>query len=85
MSALQELRLVEMMSSFFQQDRDDATRQLIFSTLFNVDVKDQQAETRRRSLFGKLVSLSLVLDRTAVSECAATWLQVRIDGGSLES
>ncbi|XP_008335913.1 uncharacterized protein C7orf26 homolog [Cynoglossus semilaevis] len=63
------------MRRFFHQDRDDATRQLIFSTLFNVDVKDQQAETRRRSLFGKLVSLSLVLDRTAVSECAATWLQ----------
>ncbi|KAM9323522.1 integrator complex subunit 15 [Pholidichthys leucotaenia] len=73
MSALQELQLLEIMCSCFQEQSRDAVRQLMFSALFNL--QGNQADESRMSLLGKLVSMSIAVGRVPILECAATWLQ----------
>lgn len=73
MSALQELQLLEIMCSCFQEQSRDAVRQLMFSALFSL--QGNQADESRMGLLGKLVSMSIAVGRVPILECAATWLQ----------
>ncbi|XP_010864635.1 uncharacterized protein C7orf26 homolog [Esox lucius] len=73
MSALQELQLLEIMCSCFQEQSRDAVRQLIFSALFTL--QGNQADESRMALLGKLVSMAIAVGRVPILECAATWLQ----------
>uniref|UniRef100_A0A8C7L796 Integrator complex subunit 15 n=1 Tax=Oncorhynchus kisutch TaxID=8019 RepID=A0A8C7L796_ONCKI len=73
MSALQELQLLEIMCSCFQEQSRDAVRQLIFSALFTL--QGNQADESRMALLGKLVSMAIAVSRVPILECAATWLQ----------
>ncbi|CAG5897065.1 unnamed protein product [Menidia menidia] len=56
MSALQELQLLEIMCSCFQEQSRDAVRQLMFSALFSL--QGNQADESRMALLGKLVSMA---------------------------
>ncbi|CAL8280906.1 unnamed protein product [Lota lota] len=73
MSALQELQLLEIMCSCFQEQSRDAVRQLMFSALFSL--QGNQADESRMALLSKLVSMSVAVGRVPILECAATWLQ----------
>ncbi|KAL6104166.1 ints15 [Pungitius sinensis] len=73
MSALQELQLLEIMCSCFQEQSRDTVRQLMFSALFSL--QGNQADESRMSLLGKLVSMAIAVGRVPILECAATWLQ----------
>lgn len=73
MSALQELQLLEIMCSCFQEQSRDAVRQLMFAALFNL--QGNQADESRMALLGKLVSMAIAVSRVPILECAATWLQ----------
>ncbi|XP_075876854.1 integrator complex subunit 15 [Nelusetta ayraudi] len=73
MSALQELQLLEIMCSCFQEQSRDAVRQLMFSALFSL--QRNQADESRMSLLSKLVSMAIAVGRVPILECAATWLQ----------
>ncbi|KAM9789974.1 integrator complex subunit 15 [Neosynchiropus ocellatus] len=73
MSALQELQLLEIMCSCFQEQSRDAVRQLMFSALFNL--QGNQADESRMGLLSKLVSMAIAVGRVPILECAATWLQ----------
>lgn len=74
MSALQELQLLEIMCSCFQEQSRDAVRQLMFSALFSL--QGNQADESRMALLSKLVSMAIAMGRVPILECAATWLQV---------
>lgn len=74
MSALQELQLLEIMCSCFQEQSRDTVRQLMFSALFSL--QGNQADESRMGLLGKLVSMAVAVGRVPILECAATWLQV---------
>jgi len=76
MSALQELQLLEIMCSCFQEQSRDTVRQLMFSALFSL--QGNQADESRMALLGKLVSMAIAMGRVPILECAALWLQVRI-------
>ncbi|XP_061654718.1 integrator complex subunit 15 [Phyllopteryx taeniolatus] len=73
MSALQELQLLEIMCSCFQEQSRDSVRQLMFSALFSL--QGNQADDSRMALLGKLVSMAVAVGRAPILECAATWLQ----------
>ncbi|CAL8343965.1 unnamed protein product [Merluccius merluccius] len=73
MSALQELQLLEIMCSCFQEQSRDAVRQLMFSALFSL--QGNQADESRMALLSKLVSMAVAVGRVPILECAATWLQ----------
>ncbi|KAM9718655.1 integrator complex subunit 15 isoform 2-T2 [Menidia menidia] len=73
MSALQELQLLEIMCSCFQEQSRDAVRQLMFSALFSL--QGNQADESRMALLGKLVSMAVAVGRVPILECAASWLQ----------
>ncbi|XP_063741214.1 LOW QUALITY PROTEIN: integrator complex subunit 15 [Eleginops maclovinus] len=73
MSALQELQLLEIMCSCFQEQSRDTVRQLMFSALFGL--QGNQADESRMALLGKLVSMAIAVGRVPILECAATWLQ----------
>ncbi|KAA8587410.1 hypothetical protein FQN60_016272, partial [Etheostoma spectabile] len=73
MSALQELQLLEIMCSCFQEQSRDTVRQLMFSALFSL--QGNQADESRMGLLGKLVSMAIAVGRVPILECAATWLQ----------
>ncbi|XP_029686638.1 integrator complex subunit 15 isoform X1 [Takifugu rubripes] len=73
MSALQELQLLEIMCSCFQEQSRDAVRQLMFNALFGL--QGNQADESRMALLGKLVSMAIAVGRVPILECAATWLQ----------
>ncbi|KAM4605473.1 integrator complex subunit 15 isoform 1-T3 [Polymixia lowei] len=73
MSALQELQLLEIMCSCFQEQSRDAVRQLMFSALFSL--QGNQADESRMALLSKLVSMAIAVGRVPILECAATWLQ----------
>ncbi|KAJ0059162.1 hypothetical protein NL108_008608, partial [Boleophthalmus pectinirostris] len=73
MSALQELHLLEIMCSCFQEQSRDTVRQLVFSALFSL--QGNQADESRMTLLGKLVSMAVAVGRIPILECAATWLQ----------
>ncbi|CAL8311437.1 unnamed protein product [Boreogadus saida] len=73
MSALQELQLLEIMCSCFQEQSRDTVRQLMFSALFSL--QGNQADESRMALLSKLVSMSVAVGRVPILECAATWLQ----------
>lgn len=73
MSALQELQLLEIMCSCFQEQSRDTVRQLMFSALFNL--QGNQADESRMALLCKLVSMAVAVSRVPILECAATWLQ----------
>lgn len=74
MSALQELQLLEIMCSCFQEQSRDTVRQLMFSALFSLQCN--QADESRMGLLGKLVSMAIAVGRVPILECSATWLQV---------
>ncbi|TNN81466.1 putative protein C7orf26 [Liparis tanakae] len=73
MSALQELQLLEIMCSCFQEQSRDTVRQLMFSALFSL--QRNQADESRMALLGKLVSMAIAVGRVPILECGATWLQ----------
>uniref|UniRef100_A0A3Q2XCB0 Integrator complex subunit 15 n=1 Tax=Hippocampus comes TaxID=109280 RepID=A0A3Q2XCB0_HIPCM len=73
MSALQELQLLEIMCSCFQEQSRDTVRQLMFSALFSL--QGNQADDSRMGLLGKLVSMAVAVGRVPILECAAFWLQ----------
>uniref|UniRef100_A0A3P9J035 Chromosome 7 open reading frame 26 n=1 Tax=Oryzias latipes TaxID=8090 RepID=A0A3P9J035_ORYLA len=73
MSALQELQLLEIMCSCFQEQSRDTVRQLMFSALFGL--QGNAADESRMALLGKLVSMAVAMGRVPILECAATWLQ----------
>lgn len=76
MSALQELQLLEIMCSCFQEQSRDTVRQLMFSALFSL--QGNQADESRMALLGKLVSMAIAMGRVPILECAASWLQVKL-------
>ncbi|XP_048848177.1 integrator complex subunit 15 [Brienomyrus brachyistius] len=73
MSSLQELQLLEIMCSYFQEQSKDAVRQLIFSALFSP--QGNKADDSRMAMLGKLVSMAVAVCRVPILECAASWLQ----------
>ncbi|XP_072219580.1 integrator complex subunit 15 [Leuresthes tenuis] len=73
MSALQELQLLEIMCSCFQEQSRDTVRQLMFSALFSL--QGNQADESRMALLGKLISMAIAMGRVPILECAALWLQ----------
>lgn len=74
MSCVQELQLLEIMCSYFQEQSKDAIRQIIFSALFSL--QGNKADESRMAMLGKLVSMAIAVSRVTILECAATWLQV---------
>lgn len=74
MSCVQELQLLEIMCSYFQEQSKDAVRQVIFSALFSL--QGNKADENRMATLGKLVSMAVAVCRVPILECAATWLQV---------
>ncbi|KPP58174.1 hypothetical protein Z043_124021, partial [Scleropages formosus] len=73
MSSMQELQLLEIMCSYFQEQSKDAVRQLIFSALFSP--QGGKADDSRMAMMGKLVSMAVAVCRVPILECAASWLQ----------
>ncbi|XP_017312972.1 integrator complex subunit 15 [Ictalurus punctatus] len=73
MSCVQELQLLEIMCSYFQEQSKDAVRQVIFSALFSL--QGNKADENRMATLGKLVSMAVAVCRVPILECAATWLQ----------
>ncbi|XP_028828162.1 integrator complex subunit 15 [Denticeps clupeoides] len=73
MSCVQELQLLEIMCSYFQEQSKDAVRQLIFSALFGL--QGNQADDCRMAMLGKLVSMGVAVCCVPILECAAAWLQ----------
>uniref|UniRef100_A0A8B9H9W4 Uncharacterized protein n=1 Tax=Astyanax mexicanus TaxID=7994 RepID=A0A8B9H9W4_ASTMX len=73
MSCVQELQLLEIMCSYFQEQSKDAIRQVIFSALFGL--QGNKADESRMAMLGKLVSMAVAVCRVSILECAATWLQ----------
>ncbi|XP_015215558.1 integrator complex subunit 15 isoform X2 [Lepisosteus oculatus] len=73
MSSLQELQLLEIMCSYFQEQSKDAVRQVIFSALFSP--QGNKADDSRMAMLGKLVSMAVAVCRVPILECAALWLQ----------
>lgn len=73
LNSLQELQLLEIMCSYFQEQSKDSVRQIIFSSLFSP--QGNKADDSRMSLLGKLVSMAVAVCRIPVLECAASWLQ----------
>ncbi|KAF7689819.1 hypothetical protein HF521_013172 [Silurus meridionalis] len=76
MSCVQELQLLEIMCSYFQEQSKDAVRQVIFSALFSL--QGNKADENRMAMLGKLVSMAVAVCRVPILECAATWLQVGV-------
>uniref|UniRef100_A0A8D0G045 Integrator complex subunit 15 n=1 Tax=Sphenodon punctatus TaxID=8508 RepID=A0A8D0G045_SPHPU len=73
LNSLQELQLLEIMCSYFQEQTKDSVRQIIFSSLFSP--QGNKADDSRMALLGKLVSMALAVCRVPILECAASWLQ----------
>ncbi|XP_061080845.1 integrator complex subunit 15-like isoform X2 [Conger conger] len=73
MTSLQELQLLEITCSYFQEQGKDSLRQIIFSALFSPQCN--VADDRRMAMLGKLVSMAVAVCRVPVLECAASWLQ----------
>ncbi|XP_052023469.1 integrator complex subunit 15 isoform X3 [Apodemus sylvaticus] len=73
LNSLQELQLLEIMCSYFQEQSKDSVRQIIFSSLFSP--QGNKGDDSRMSLLGKLVSMAVAVCRVPVLECAASWLQ----------
>ncbi|XP_028913297.1 LOW QUALITY PROTEIN: uncharacterized protein C7orf26 homolog [Ornithorhynchus anatinus] len=73
LNSLQELQLLEIMCSYFQEQTKDSVRQIIFSSLFSP--QGNKADDSRMALLGKLVSMAVAVCRVPVLECAASWLQ----------
>nr|XP_014432736.2 uncharacterized protein C7orf26 homolog [Pelodiscus sinensis] len=73
LNSLQELQLLEIMCSYFQEQTKDSVRQIIFSALFSP--QGNKADDGRMALLGKLVSMAVAVCRVPVLECAASWLQ----------
>ncbi|KAJ8363924.1 hypothetical protein SKAU_G00127550 [Synaphobranchus kaupii] len=73
MNSLQELQLLEIMCSYFQEQSKDAVRQIIFSALFSP--QGNKADDNRMAMLGKLVSMAVAVCRVPILECAASWLQ----------
>ncbi|KAJ8246003.1 hypothetical protein GJAV_G00262610 [Gymnothorax javanicus] len=73
MNSLQELQLLEIMCSYFQEQSKDAVRQIIFSALFSP--QGNKTDDNRMAMLGKLVSMAVAVCRVPILECAASWLQ----------
>ncbi|XP_072916676.1 integrator complex subunit 15 [Hemitrygon akajei] len=73
LSSLQELQLLEIMCSYFQEQSKDAVRQIIFSALFGP--QGNKADENRLAMLGKLVSMAIAICRVPILECTALWLQ----------
>ncbi|XP_048465531.1 integrator complex subunit 15 isoform X2 [Rhincodon typus] len=73
LSSLQELQLLEIMCSYFQEQNKDAVRQIIFSALFAP--QGNKADENRLAMLGKLVSMAIAICRVPILECTALWLQ----------
>lgn len=73
LNSLQELQLLEIMCSYFQEQSKDSVRQIIFSSLFSP--QGNKADDSRMLLLGKLVSMAVAVCKVPVLECAASWLQ----------
>ncbi|RXM28010.1 hypothetical protein EOD39_2763 [Acipenser ruthenus] len=73
LNSLQELQLLEIMCSYFQEQSKDAVRQIIFSALFSP--QGNKADDSRLAMLGKLVSMAVAVCRVPILECAASWLQ----------
>ncbi|XP_041960288.1 uncharacterized protein C7orf26 homolog [Alosa sapidissima] len=73
LSCLQELQLLEIMCSYFQEQSRDAVRHLIFSALFGL--QGNQVDDSRMAMLAKLVSMAIAVGRVPILDCTATWLQ----------
>ncbi|XP_039630842.1 uncharacterized protein C7orf26 homolog isoform X1 [Polypterus senegalus] len=73
LNSLQELQLLEIMCSYFQEQSKDAVRQIIFSTLFSP--QGNKTDDNRMAMLGKLVSMAVAVCRVPILECAASWFQ----------
>ncbi|KAM8961342.1 integrator complex subunit 15 [Pelodytes ibericus] len=73
LSAIQELQLLEILCSYFQEQTKEPVRQVIFSSLFSP--QGNKADDQRMALLGKLTSMAVAVCRVPVLECAASWLQ----------
>ncbi|MEE6497288.1 hypothetical protein FKM82_002699 [Ascaphus truei] len=73
LNAMQELQLLEILCSYFQEQGKEPVRQVIFSSLFSP--QGNKADDQRMALLGKLTSMAVAVCRIPVLECAASWLQ----------
>lgn len=72
---MQELQLLETLCGYFQEQSQEAVRQVVFSALFAP--QGNKADDSRMALLGKLISVAVAVGRVPVLECVASWLQVR--------
>ncbi|EDO36968.1 predicted protein [Nematostella vectensis] len=77
LSAILELRLLEVMCSHFQTQESDFVRYCVFDLLFGVsrdDLREEKFECRI-DLLTKLVSMAVALQSGNVLDCMAWWIQ----------
>uniref|UniRef100_UPI00358EA77D integrator complex subunit 15 isoform X2 n=1 Tax=Myxine glutinosa TaxID=7769 RepID=UPI00358EA77D len=72
-SSLQELQLLEIISSYFHEQSKDALRQLVFSSLFKP--RGNMADPARLSLLSRLLSMAVAVAHAPVLDCTAVWMQ----------
>ncbi|XP_018417365.1 PREDICTED: uncharacterized protein C7orf26 homolog isoform X2 [Nanorana parkeri] len=73
LGAIQELQLLELLCSYFQEQTKEPVRQVIFNSLFSP--QGNKADEQRMTLLGKLTSMAVAVCRVPVLESAASWLQ----------
>lgn len=77
LSAIQELQLLEVICSCFQDQPSDIVRCGVFYLLFGIssqDIKDGKVE-RKVEILTKLISMAVALQCNLLLESMATWMQ----------
>ncbi|XP_031563350.1 uncharacterized protein C7orf26-like [Actinia tenebrosa] len=77
LTALQELRLLELLNKHFKEQKSDFVRWLVFDTLFSFSNQEQKEKkfNRRLDLLTKLVSMAIALRNGNIMDCMALWMQ----------
>ena len=70
-TAIQELKLLDALNGFFQEQESESLRHYMFNTLF-AQIPDKE----RSDILAKLVSMAVGLQNRHLLECAAVWMQV---------
>ena len=71
LTAIQELKLLDALNGFFQEQESESLRHTMFNTLF-AQIPDKE----RSDILAKLVSMAVGLQNRHLLECAAVWMQV---------
>ncbi len=73
LTAIQELKLLDALNGFFEEQDSESLRHSMFSTLF-AQIPDKE----RSDILAKLVSMAIGLKNKRLLECAAVWMQVKL-------